>query len=164
MRFLILFMLFFFMGEIAYAQEHKIIIETRILSPDPQPGMKSKHTIIVDFINNSVKDKFETGTTEVFGITLSSARDNFAVDAIQFAGENVSFTVKGSTASGILISPDIDYKFEFVVNKDTGVTSVKGCHDAYPAYSIFNDVAKIYEFKHRSVDLLSLFGSCDVIL
>ena len=126
--------------------------------------MKSKHTLNIDFTDDSVKDNFETGTTEVFGITLSSVRDNFKVDNIKFSGESVTFTVKGSTASGVLIAPDIDYKFDFVVNKKKGVSSVTGCHDAYPAYSIFTSSAKIYEFKHRSVDLLSLFGSCDVIL
>lgn len=164
MRFISAFIVFFFMTEIACAQEYKIVIETRILSPDPQPGMKSKHTLNIDFADDSLKDSFETGTTEVFGITLSSVRDNFKVDNVMFSEKNVTFTVKGSTASGVLIAPDIDYKFDFVVNKEKGVSSVTGCHDAYPAYSIFTSNAKIYEFKHRSVDLLSLFGSCDVIL
>lgn len=51
---------------------HSIEIETRILNMDPQPGMKSLHTIIVDFKNKTVKSSFKTGTTDFFGVKLSS--------------------------------------------------------------------------------------------
>ena len=164
MRVLVFILATFFLSGVCFAQEKSVVIETRILSPDPFSGMKSKQTVKIDFQNQTVEDDFRTGTTEVFGIILESVRDNFKVQNVVFSGDEVSFSVKGTTASGVRISPDIDYKFSFKVHKEDGVVSISGCHDAYPAYSIFTDNAVIYEFKHKSIDLLSLFGTCDVKL
>ncbi|AHF86634.1 hypothetical protein RLEG3_12310 [Rhizobium leguminosarum bv. trifolii WSM1689] len=141
------------------------IVETRILDFDPQSGMKSQHFYFIDFAARTVTGSFSTGSTTIdLGVvqySVSSIRDNFSVSEVDFVGDSVKFVIKGSTASGTMVTPDIDYKFSFTVTRSGGV-SVRGCHDAYPAYLIQHNGKNIYSFKHQSRDVLSLFGTCDV--
>lgn len=154
----------------------RLIIETRIMDTDPFSGMKSKQIIEINYKKStkefSFKSIFETGSTEFFGIKLNSVRDNFILSNATYSKEKreISFDIKGSTASGIRVAPDINYKFSFVY-KGSGKTDswfVKGCHDGYPAYKISfinerkNITTDIYDFKHKSFDLLKLIGSCDI--
>ena len=150
----------------AYAQEFQEgIIETRILDSDPQAGVKSQHFYYFDFNAKSVTDSFSTGTTKInLGVVefeVSSIRDNFTVSEVKFEDNRVRFTMSGTTASGTGVTPDIDYRFSFSVTID-GEVSVGGCHDAYPAYLIQHNGADIYKFEHKSLDLLTLFGTCDI--
>jgi hypothetical protein len=155
----------------------RIIIETRILDFDPQAGMKSTHTadIAIDTTasNFVVSNSFRTGTTDFFGIKLDSVRDNFKIGNLNSSiGENshLSFTISGETASGVRILPNINYKFDFSVDvtPSSAHYSISGCHDGYPAYQI--TVVKvasgqskvIYDYQHKSKELMKLFGSCDV--
>lgn len=139
----------------------QVVIETRILDGDPQAGMKSRHVVHISFDEQKVRETFETGTTKVFGVELSSVRNNFMVSNIAFSSESVSFSVKGETASGVGVVPNINYEFAMTVKRD-GTATVSGCHDGYPAYSITVNGKQVYSFKHKSLHLLNLFGSCDI--
>jgi len=44
----------------------------------------------------------------------------------------------GTTASGVVVMPDIDYRLTFEIGRD-GTVSVGGCHDAYPPYIILHN-------------------------
>lgn len=140
------------------------LVETRILDFDPQAGVKSQHFYYVDFANQTVTGSFVTGATTIsLGVVefeVSSIRDNFRVSSVLFVDGAVSFTLEGTTASGIAIMPDIDYRFEFTVS-ESGSVSVRGCHDAYPAYLIQHKGNTVYSFRHESLDLIKLFGTCD---
>ncbi|WP_424989749.1 DUF3238 domain-containing protein [Fluviibacterium sp. S390] len=139
-------------------------IETRILDFDPQAGVKSQHFYYVDFANQTVTASFVTGTTRIsLGIIdfeVSSIRDNFRVSSVSFNSGIASFILEGTTASGIAVMPDIDYRFEITVSKSSTI-SVRGCHDAYPAYLIQHQGSTVYSFRHESLDLIKLFGTCD---
>lgn len=141
------------------------IIETRILDFDPQSGVKSQHFYYIDFDNKTVEGNFSTGSTSidlgVIQFDVDSVRDNFTLSDIDFRSNEVSFVIRGTTASGILVMPDIDYRFEITAKKD-GSVSVSGCHDAYPAYLVQHNGENIYQFTHKSLDLIKLAGTCDV--
>lgn len=140
------------------------LIETRILGKDPQSGVKSQHFYYVDFTNETVKSAFVTGATRInlgpIDFEVSSVRDNFKVSSFSFNSDIASFTLEGTTASGVMVMPDIDYRLDFKVTR-SGVVSVQGCHDAYPAYLIQHQGIDVYRFKHESLDLIKLFGTCD---
>ena len=140
------------------------LVETRILEFDPQSGMKSQHFYYVDFSTNEVTSSFVTGTTKidlgVIEFEVSSIRNNFKVSSAIFSNDVVTFTLEGTTASGVAIMPNIDYRFKFTVSKG-GDVSVQGCHDDYPAYLIQHQGRNLYRFDHKSMDLIKLFGTCD---
>ncbi|MEP1613450.1 MAG: DUF3238 domain-containing protein [Roseobacter sp.] len=149
----------------AHAQDQQEgLVETRILAKDPQSGVKSQHFYYVDFGNETVSASFATGTTKIdLGIVVfdvSSVRDNFLISNVKFDGDRVSFTLVGTTASGVVVMPDIDYKFDFTIMR-SGEISVRGCHDAYPAYLIQHNGTDVYRFEHESVNIIKLFGTCD---
>ena len=136
--------------------------ETAILEPDPQSGVKSRHRVNVDFDNRLIVDDYETGTTEFFGIELDSVRDRFRISEVVFDGQGgVSFEVSGQTASGVRALPNLNYRFRFELERD-GAHRLSGCHDAYPAYTVMIDGVKHYAHLHEPVNLISLFGRCDV--
>lgn len=140
------------------------LVETRILDFDPQAGVKSQHFYYVDFVNQTVEASFATGTTKinlgVIEFEVSSIRDNFRVSSVSFKDGTASFILEGTTASGVAIMPDIDYRLEFEVS-ESGSVSVRGCHDAYPAYLIQHQANNLYSFRHERLDLIKLFGTCD---
>jgi hypothetical protein len=148
-------------GDDAADNTVQVVIETRILDLDPQAGLKSRHVIQINFAKKQIRDVFETGTTSFFGIELSSVRDKFSTSEINFTDKSVRFRASGETATGVRVVPNIDYNFVFTVKSD-GTAKVSGCHDGYPAYSVTVEAKTLYEFKHKSVDLMKLFGSCDV--
>lgn len=146
----------------AYAEQVEGLIETRILDFDPQSGVKSHHFFFIDFDKKTVTDAYNTGTTELFfGISLDSIRDNFQISNISFQDEKVNFVITGTTATGVGIVPSIDYKFSLEVEK-SGSGSITGCHDGYPAYLVQINGKNVYEFKHKAMHVLNLFGSCDI--
>lgn len=139
-----------------------LVIETAIIAPDPQAGMKSRQTITIDFGNRTVAQKFETGTTDFFGVSLSSARDRFIFKDVVFPRPGVTtFKVEGETASGVRVMPNINYEFA-VEARSNGTVSVKGCHDGYPAYTVRYGGREIYSFRHQPRNLIELFGTCDI--
>lgn len=161
---------------------YRVEIETRILDFDDQPGMKSKHTIGIDFNLDTDKvtlsNDFHTGTSEVFGVVLTSVRDNFKTTNLSFNNDDdggfIKFNALGETGSGVGFIPNINYKFHFTgkPTADGDVKwSIRGCHDGYPAYQVKIKRVKppetktVYSFKHESENLLSLsgklFGECD---
>lgn len=146
-----------------FADQLEGLIETRILDFDPKSGVKSQHFFFIDFEKNEVTDSYETGTTDFFGINLPSIRDNFSTSDVSFQDDTVTFTITGTTASGVGFIPNIDYKFKVKAYKN-GKGSIKGCHDGYPAYLIQFNGNNVYKFKHKAKKVLNLFGSCDVKL
>ncbi len=137
------------------------LIETRILDFDPQSGVKSHHFFFVDFDEKSVTSSYETGSTEFFGVNLSSVRDNFFVSDISFSDDMVTFTLSGSTASGVGFIPNIDYEFDVVVDR-SGSVKIEGCHDGYPAYLVQFNGTDLHNFEHQPKEVIKLFGRCDV--
>jgi hypothetical protein len=147
--------------ERGYDPPVRLVIETAILSPDPQAGMKSRQTLLIDFAERRIGNDFQTGTTNVLGSPRGSVRDNFRVTDVRFVGDRVVLTAVGETASGVRVMPNINYSFELTVQR-TGAVRVTGCHDAYPAYSITANGETVYSFRHRPWNLIALFGACDV--
>lgn len=142
----------------------EVVVETRIERPDPQVGMKSRQEIRVDFGGKRVSQSFRTGSTVIFGHSMSSVRDNFTVDTEEWfhtAGHDVvKLLVKGHTASGVRVMPGIDYELTVYVAND-GEIAVDGCHDGYPSYLIKVGDRVMYKHKHKRLRLYKLFGSCD---
>ncbi len=146
------------------ATTQNLVIVTQILPPDPQAGMKSTHTIRIDFDNRSVSEAFTTGTTDFFGVSLASVRDRFRVSGVTFPSANeVHFEVSGETASGVRVLPNINYRFDVQARRD-GRAQVTGCHDGYPAYTVTYRGSQAYHFPHQPINLLNLFGKCDVVV
>lgn len=138
-------------------------IVTHILAGDPQAGMKSTQTVVVDFDKKKVTQTFSTGVTNV-GFDIGSVRDNFVVENEDFSAVGrVGFTVRGQTASGVMFMPNINYEFHVALTP-AGKGALEGCHDGYPAYSIDVDGKKVYDFAHKKIDLIKLFGACDVLV
>lgn len=137
-------------------------IETRILDYDPVAGMKSVQKISIDFRKQTVISKFLTGSTSV----IPSINDKFQVSNVEFIGDKVKFDVLGQTATGILIFPDIDYKFGLEVDQDMNFR-VTGCHDAYPAYIFKANNKTVYQYAHPESGFFevwkALYGRCDII-
>ena len=147
--------------ERGYDPPVRVVIETAILSPDDQAGMKSRHTLLVDFAERRVGDTFETGVTDIGFGPISSVRDNFRVSNVRFLGDRVVLTATGETASGVRILPNINYTFELTVDRD-GVVRVAGCHDGYPAYTVIANGVTVYSFRHLPGNRRALWGNCDV--
>lgn len=165
----VLFVLGFFVVPASLAEVAKIVFETRILSFDPFPGMKSTHTVILNQADNKIifSDSYETGATDFYGVKLSSVRDNFKISNTSYNidQEQAGFKVAGETASGVGVVPHIDYSFDVQI-KDERI-HLKGCHDGYPAYTVTLIVpgespVTVYDFKHKPMQVFSLFGDCDI--
>lgn len=152
---------FFYCCSLAHSNQLEGLVETRILDFDPQNGVKSQHFFFIDFEDQKVTSSYETGTTDFFGVKLDSVRDNFTITNVRFQGDDVSFTITGTTATGVGVVPNIDYKFVIYTNK-SGKGTVEGCHDGYPAYLIQFNGNNIYRFNHKPKNILNLFGSCDI--
>ena len=142
---------------------HTIEIETRILDFDPQAGMKSTQTISVDFDSQTVTSKFITGTTDFFGIILESVRNNFTVNTLSINSTEARLKIVGETASGVGIIPNINYAFEVKIYQ-SGRSEIKGCHDGYPGYVVRVNGEDRYNFEHKPMSLINLFGECDIVL
>ncbi len=141
-----------------------VVIETAILPPDPQTGMKSNQKIKIDFINKKASTSYKTGTTDFGDIKIGSIRNKFEIKNVIFhSNDRVTIEALGQTASGTGVLFDIDYSFLLDITSD-GNLKVKGCHDAYPAYKVYIDDSLSYFFKHESYDLLKLYGTCDIVL
>ncbi len=138
-------------------------VETRILPFDPQPGMKSTQVITLDFDKKSAKSDFKTGVTTWGGAEIESIRNNFVVKNLSFDNGKATFSVVGETASGIVFMPNINYSINLIITR-SGVVSIDGCHDGYPAYKVTIDGTEAYSFKHESLNLMKLFGDCDVVV
>lgn len=138
----------------------KVEITTRILDFDPQAGMKSTQTLLIDFDSKKISQAFKTGVTHV-GFDIGSVRDKFVVDSVVFSSGRVGFTARGQTASGVMFMPNINYKF-FIAVTPKGTGAIEGCHDGYPAYEVTAGGKRVYEFAHKSLDLVKLFGDCDI--
>jgi len=137
------------------------LVETRILDFDPQNGVKSQHFFFVDFKNEAVSTSYETGSTDFFGVNLGSVRDNFVASSISFSEDEVAFTLSGSTASGVGVIPNIDYKFNILISRN-GQIKLRGCHDGYPAYLVQFNGSDIHSYEHEPKKVYKLFGNCDV--
>lgn len=153
------------------AEVARIVIETRILSFDPFPGMKSSHTVILRKADDKIifSDSYETGTTDFFGIKLSSIRNNFKFSNTSYNldQDRAGFKVTGETASGVGIVPNINYSFDVQLIGER--LYLKGCHDGYPAYIVTLIIPGespliVYNFKHKPMEVLNLFGNCDTIV
>ncbi len=136
----------------------EVVVETRILPIDPVSGIKSKQTVTVDFERGTVSQRYATGST--YG--LGSVRDQFTVALARRTGSRIAFRVTGETASGVIVMPNINYRFEIEVAPDGSASLVSGCHDGYPAYAITIGNRKLYSFVHKSIRLIKLFGDCDI--
>jgi hypothetical protein len=151
-------------GNVVAADVVIVTVRTKINAPDPQAGEKSLQTIRIDFDKKSVSQTFTTGSTAIIGgVVVGSVRDNFVISkaADFFADGKVAFSLRGSTASGVGVVPNIDYAFDLVVGKD-GRGTMSGCHDGYPAYEVTVQGRSVHSFAHKPVDILRLFGACDI--
>jgi hypothetical protein len=148
--------------DVAHAADAvQIVVRTHIDSPDPQAGMKSEQTVMVNFKTGRYSSSFKTGITSVVGVRLESVRNKFNVDKFSLSNGIASFEVYGETASGVLFFPNINYKFKVSVDRN-GKGTLSGCHDGYPSYDVLVTGKPSYTFTHGHIDLIKLFGSCDI--
>lgn len=152
-----------FKGHTGPLPSFQIKIKTEINEPDPQAGIKSEQVIDIDFASEEVKVSFTTGTTELLGQKLESARNNFKLESYSFSDAFFTMKVSGETASGVLFIPNINYSFTIVLKND-GSGSIEGCHDGYPSYYVSLGDKTIYHNKHQSLEIIKLLGSCDIEL
>ena len=140
-----------------WADHENIVIETFIEVGDPFPGQKSYHKIYWD----RGRQEYRTGTTDIHyrGKTykVKSKGDDF-----KFTRNEQGVTVSGKTATGLTlgIGPFINYSFAF--SGGPNGARVKGCHDGYPSYRIYDNGKLIYYHRHNSTKVWKLFGKCDV--
>lgn len=128
-----------------------------------QVGQKSLQTITIDFKTKVASEKFATGVTHLFGRTLHSVRNDFKFFDIRFGpGGQVSFSVKGQTASGVGFMPNIDYKFDIMVIQSAKEIIFSGSHDGYPSYNISVNGAMVYDYVQGWIG--QLLGTSDVIV
>ena len=137
------------------------LIRTEILPFDPQPGMKSEQTLEVDFASRTVRSSFRTGHTHIGPVTLGAARSKFSVSTVMFSPAGVTFTAVGTTASGVLVLPNIDYSIRFQV-VPAGPGWIEGKHDGYPAYKVFKGPNLVYDYRHQPIQLWKLAGISSV--
>ncbi|WP_037424798.1 hypothetical protein [Sinorhizobium sp. CCBAU 05631] len=146
----------------AAAQTINVVIETRIRQAalSFQAGLKSRQTLTIHFDTKQISNTFETGVTSLSGTNLSSIRDKFVINNVQFSGSVAAFKATGQTASGIIIIPNIDYKLDITVDKSAKEIVLSGCHDGYPSYIVSVEGKTVYEFKQEFIG--ALFGACDI--
>lgn len=153
------------MARMAVGQIIDVEIETRILPPDRQAGLKSTQSIEVNFDAKTIDCNSETGTTNFciagVGFEFDSVRDNFRLSNISFEDGVARFTATGETASGVRVLPNINYHFEFTIARD-GQASIAGCHDGYPAYTVLVGGTPRYTYSHPQGELGRLLGECDI--
>lgn len=140
-------------------QTRTIVVETRIFSPDPQAGMKSRQKITVNTASCSAKSDFETGTTSLAGFQLESVRNQFKVRDVKCLNGKITLGLSGETASGVYFMPNINYDFTITLASEN---HIKGCHDGYPGYTVSVDGNEIYSFRHKPIELIKLLGTCDI--
>lgn len=148
----------------AMALPDAVVVETRIKEGalSFQAGMKSRHTVKIDYSSRSLSSDFLTGVTNLVGIELGSVRDRFTVYSPIFSGEVASFIMEGQTASAVGVLPNINYRFTITVDRAAREIVVSGCHDGYPSYSIIVGDTEVYSFEQEF--LAALFGSCDIVV
>ena len=142
---------------------HTFLVRTEILPFDPQPGMKSEQTLDVDFTSRTVRSSSRTGHTHIGPITLSAARSKFSVFGVVFSPTGVTFTAVGTTASGVLVLPNIDYSIRFQVIP-AGTGWIDGNHDGYPAYKVSKGSKVVYAYLHKPMELWKLAGISSVLI
>jgi hypothetical protein len=69
---------------------------------------------------------------------------------------------KGAANNPLVISPDIDYEFDFELTFGQGKIAYKltGCHDGYPAYEAYIGGAPVYTQPPISATPWGVFGFC----
>lgn len=144
----------------ANAQEYFVEIITRIDDGDPVPGMKSSHRIAVDFKTRTLRRvHVKTGTTYGIPSTRNKFSENIVGwDACGRGGvptDCVKIQLKGSTASGVRVIPNIDYDLSVYVTHD-GLAAIRGCHDGYPTYLVRINERVLYHFKHQPWEIWRL--------
>ena len=141
-------------------QTQTLVIETRIVG-DPQAGMKSRQTVTVDFDNRTATSIFETGVTNIGVGNVASIRDRFTVETASIDGQRAELLIRGRTASGVVVMPNIDYAFTVEIRRN-GSGRLSGCHDGYPGYEVRQSGRVIYSFIHEPTRIDRLFGDCDI--
>ena len=148
----------------AFSADAVITIQTEIKG-GPVAGIKSTQTIEVFRLFNrgrrecSVRSRYRTGTT----LGLPSVRNRFTATKNCYKNgpygyDGVTINVKGQTASGVRVMPNINYRFTITLETDRTI-KVNGCHDGYPSYNIKIGSRRIYY--HHQEHVGTLFGSCD---
>ncbi|NND65214.1 MAG: DUF3238 domain-containing protein [Gammaproteobacteria bacterium] len=167
------------------ADTYTVVIKTviRDVVGAPLPGEKSEQTIHIDFDSKTVTSEFTTGTTDVEltdhddllagrkgpTIKVESIRDKFIVRDVVFYDKQdyVFFVAQGETASGMHVTPNINYSFSIAVvpnhSELPGINNqvrFHGFHDGYPSYEIYVNDTKVYDFQQGLV--VELVGDSDV--
>jgi hypothetical protein len=125
-----------------------------------QVGQKSLQTVVVDFANKKFSWSYKTGKTYLpIAGGLRSIRDDFQLIGPKFtpSGDFV-FSVKGETASAVVIMPNINYRFDMVLSPQK--VTYWGKHDGYPSYNIAVDHRSVYDYVQGFIGELA--GDSDV--
>lgn len=127
-----------------------------------QVGQKSLQTVVVDFANKKFTWSYKTGKTRLPLIgDLHSIRDSFRLNNASFtASGDFNFSVKGQTASAVIVMPSINYEFAVVLSPQK--VTFAGKHDGYPSYKIAVDGKSVYDFVQGFIG--ELVGTSDVVV
>jgi hypothetical protein len=127
-------------------------------------GEKSRQIVALDYSSSKANSKFDTGHTSIAGFDFDSIRNDFKISGVKFDGNIAGFKVTGQTASRIGILPDIDYSFDFKINKNQSKIWISGCHNEYPSYRILVDDQQVYDREQTGTVVFGLLGKCDILV
>ncbi len=136
-----------------------IQIISEIRPPHSQAGVKSTQNINVDLTTKTLNSNFSTGKTKFAGMEFSSRDDNFNVSEQIITNNFYAFSANGTTGSRLYPFGNIDYQFDFNVDKNAGNANVKGSHDGFPSYIINFNGQKVYDYQQNLIR--QLFGDAD---
>lgn len=126
-----------------------------------QVGQKSLQTVTVDLNSKKLTQSYTTGKTNIGPIPVGSIRDEFELVRSKFGPSgDVSFSVKGETASAVGFMPNINYKFAILLSLSPRLVTVTGSHDGYPSYNIAVNGKSVYDYVQGHLG--QLFGDSDV--
>jgi hypothetical protein len=115
------------------------------------PGEKSRQIVRFDSKSATAPSTVKLGSS--YGIP--AARNQFESEVLSSNFPHFSLWIKGQTASGVRILPDIDYHFRIDLDLASRTMRVTGGIDAYPSFSIIVDGRQVFDNpQHSIVDLL----------
>jgi len=118
-------------------------------------GEKSRQIVRFDSRSATAPSTVKLGST--YGIPAT--RNQFESEVLSSNSPRFSLWIKGQTASGVQLIPDIDYHFRVDIDLASKTLRVTGSIDAYPSYSMLVDGVNVFDNQQQSI--VDLLGDAD---
>ena len=145
----------------------EIVTAIREVNGAFQVGEKSRQTVLLDCEKRILTSlPVVLGDTKIAGRSLKPVRSKFSADMFDTAGDRFGILALGQTASGVMVMPDIDYRFQMSVDPRRRRIRLSGAHDGFPSYSILVDGKNVYDFEQNLFveSFTDLMGTSDVTI